>query len=107
MLNIIMGMGYIFTYKSTPLAATAAKGAQLTHTAPLMLAQFVSGAAHLLAEPPSAVAALEGLLAGVLQEAEGEEREAELAGNGSREPRVEGGATRSLAVRRSLVQGEV
>jgi hypothetical protein len=50
----------------------------------------VSGAAHLLAEPPFAVAALEGLLAGVLQEAAGREREAEQAGSESREPRVEG-----------------
>jgi hypothetical protein len=55
-----------------------------------MIAQLVSGAAHLLAEPPFAVAALEGLLAGVLQEAAGREREAEQAGSESREPRVEG-----------------
>jgi hypothetical protein len=59
-----------------------------------------------LAEPLTAVAALVGLLASVLQEEGGGRREAEQAGSESREPRVEGGTTRSLAVSSCLVHSE-
>jgi hypothetical protein len=57
-----------------------------------------------IAGPLLAEAALDGHLAGVLQEADGGKREAEHAGSDSREPRVKGGATRSLAVRSCVLR---
>jgi hypothetical protein len=71
--------------------------------APLMLAQLVSGAARLLAEPPFAVAALEGLLAGVQQEEEGGEMESRR--EVSRESRESKGG--NAVTCRSLVRGAV